>query len=621
MTDMNRLIWLFFLSLTTTATLAVKDPHSFANPESVTVTDMTLKLSVDFKKKSLQGSNTLKYKVVDPSSEHLILDTRELDIEKVTYNEAGKDKKLKWHLSEAKGILGQALHIKLPPKPAAITVHYQSRPSASGLQWLDKEQTAGGKHPFLFSQSQAIHARSWIPLQDTPSVRTPYQATIEAPAELRVVMSAKNQAMKSEDGVYHFHMPQPIPSYLIAIAVGDLSYQKISPRVAIYSEWTYLEKAAYEFALTEQMIEAAETLYGEYRWGDFDLLILPPSFPFGGMENPRLSFITPTIIAGDRSLDSLIAHELAHSWSGNLVTNASWRDLWLNEGFTSYFEARITEAVHGTSRMKMEAALNLQGLKAEMKTLAPEMQALEMPADMKDPDDVFSAVAYDKGRFFLEWLEVSVGRPTFDAFLKQYFSDFAFKSIDTAKFLKYLDQHLIQPSQGKVTMDQVKAWVYQAGLPDGLPVPTTNKFKAIDQKLASMPFTADGLKAMPTAEWTTQEWLHFLHALPNKLSHKQMQLLDDTWQFSEKENAEIVHVWLLMAIRNDYQPAFGRLVKYLKSIGRMKLIVPLYEQLAATEKHRTLGKNIYQNAQSGYHNLARFKIDPLFPESPKERQQ
>lgn len=596
------------------------DPHSFANFDEVVVTHMSLNLQANFKKSRLEGSNTLRYQVLKPTAKHLILDTRDLVIKRITYPGSKKELKAKWHLIQADNGLGAALKITLPENHPDLTIHYHSQPQASGLQWLTASQTAGNKHPFLFSQSQAIHARSWIPSQDSPSVRTTYTATITAPKALRVVMSAQNQAEKSADGVYHFNMPQAIPAYLIAIAVGDLAYKNISKHVSIYAEDAYLEKAAYEFAETENMITAAEKLYGAYRWGTYDLLILPPSFPFGGMENPRLSFITPTVIAGDRSLDSLIAHELAHSWSGNLVTNASWRDLWLNEGFTTYFEARITEAVHGTERMKMEAALNLQGLKAEMAEMDPKYQALALKENINDPDDVFSGVAYDKGRFFLEWMEVAVGRPTFDAFLNKYFDDFAFKSISTDQFLQYLDKHLIQPSQGKITMKAVKQWIYEPGLPDTLPVPTTDRFKVIDKQVADLTINDKGLKKIASDQWTTQEWLHFMKALPEQLNQKQMQALDNHFQFSQAANAEIAHVWLMMSIKNDFQPAFARLISYLNEIGRMKLIVPLYQALAESKAHQNLGKNIYQSARPGYHNLARYKIDPLFPDMKFETQ-
>ncbi|KAA3650552.1 MAG: aminopeptidase, partial [Proteobacteria bacterium] len=523
----------------------------------------------------------------------------------------GNNKPLFWKLGERQAPLGSALQIKLPETGNAIRIDYQTQPQASGLQWLNPAQTATGQHPFLFSQSQAIHARSWIPLQDTPAVRFTYQARIEVPKKLRAVMSAENKPELSPDGIYLFDMPQPIPSYLMAIAVGDLHHKKISEHVAIYAEKSFIEPAAYEFAKTEDMIKAAEKLYGDYRWGDYDLLVLPPSFPFGGMENPRLSFITPTVIAGDRSLDSLIAHELAHSWSGNLVTNARWCDLWLNEGFTTYIEARLVEAVHGQQRMIMEAALNLQSLQKELAELPEDEQRLSTCEVVLDSEDVFSGVAYDKGRFFLEWMEKQVGRAEFDAFLNQYFDDFAFQSITSKQFLVYLQNKLISRFPEQLPIDTVTQWIYGPGLPDVLYVPVTNRFVVINDNINDWQSGHLALTEIATGQWTTYEWLHFLRALPEPLTQKTMQQLDQVFNFSHSQNSEIAHDWLLLSIRYQYEPAYDRLISYLTSIGRMKLIVPLYKAMMETEGLQQFAKHIYQKARPGYHPLAQQAVDPV----------
>lgn len=590
-------------------TLTRPDPHSMANFEDVVITHLSLELKTDFDDKELKGQVIIQYKKLKPETEYMVLDTRDLKIRRVTA--ADSNQSLSWKLASSQPPLGSALQIKLPENSAPIKIDYQSRPQATGLQWLTPLQTATGKHPFLFSQSQAIHARSWIPLQDTPAVRFTYQAQIEVPKGLRAVMSAKNSPELNPEGVYSFDMPQPIPSYLMAIAVGDLAYKKISEHVAIFAEQPFLEPAAYEFAKTEDMIEATEELYGDYQWGDYDLLVLPPSFPFGGMENPRLSFITPTVIAGDRSLDSLIAHELAHSWSGNLVTNARWCDLWLNEGFTSYIEARITEKVHGQERMIMEAALNLQGLQKEMADLPETEQRLSTCEVELDSEDVFSGVAYDKGRFFLEWMEKQVGRAEFDAFLNQYFADFAFQSITSSQFLTYLQDNLISKYPQKLPLETVKEWIYGPGLPDVLYVPVTDRFEVINDRISAWQTGRLRLDEIKTEDWTTQEWLHFLRALPESLDQKTMQALDQAFHFSESQNSEIAHDWLLLSIQNRYQPAYDRLIRYLNSIGRMKLIVPLYEAMMKTDDLQQLGKRIYAKARPGYHPLAQQAVDPV----------
>ncbi|MCX7544220.1 M1 family metallopeptidase [Marinicella gelatinilytica] len=586
------------------------DPHSLANFEDVVITHLKLELKTDFADKALKGHVVINYKKLNPDVKYMVLDTRDLKIRRVSLANDSKQQ-LSWQLGQAEATLGSALRIKLPEGEAAIRIDYQTHPKASGLQWLNPTQTATAKHPFLFSQSQAIHARSWIPLQDTPAVRFTYQAQIEVPSALRAVMSAKNNPEINPDGIYQFDMPQAIPSYLMAIAVGDLQYKKISEHVAIYAEQPFLEPAAYEFAKTEDMITAAEKLYGEYRWGDYDLLVLPPSFPFGGMENPRLSFITPTVIAGDRSLDSLIAHELAHSWSGNLVTNARWCDLWLNEGFTSYIEARLVEAVHGQQRMIMEAALNLQGLQKEMADLPEAEQRLSTCEVNLDSEDVFSGVAYDKGRFFLEWMEKQVGRADFDAFLNQYFDHFAFKSVTSKQFIAYLQENLMAQHADKLPLDIVNTWIYGPGLPDVLYVPVTDKFEVINDNIAAWHNGTRNLADIETDKWTTQEWLHFLRALPTPLDKQTMQQLDKTFDLSNSQNSEIAHDWLLLSIRYHYEPAYSRLIKYLTTIGRMKLIVPLYKAMMETDELQHLAQRIYQKARPGYHPLAQSAVDPI----------
>lgn len=586
------------------------DQHSFANTTEVVITHMHLDLKVDFKTQQLKGKNSINYKKINKEAKQIVLDTRALDIKRVE----SKGMSLKWSLADTNPVLGEALIITLPEENQIIDIYYETSSKATGLQWLKSQQTAGKQKPFLFTQSQAIHARSWIPCQDTPQVRQTYSARIQVDPSLWAVMSANNTTQRSEDGIYELEMPQAIPSYLIALAVGDLKYKKISAHVSIYAEKEYLDAAAYEFAETENMITATESMYGEYRWGDYDLLVLPPSFPFGGMENPRLSFITPTILAGDRSLDSLIAHELAHSWSGNLVTNASWRDLWLNEGFTSYLEARITEAVHGTDRMKMEAVLNYNGLKEGLKSLKPEYQKLAIELTGVDPDDGFSSVPYDKGRFFLEWMEQQVGRDVFDDFLNQYFQDFAFKSLNTERFLDYLDINLIQKNKEKLNMEQVKQWVYQPGLPEFMTIPQTDKFTAIDTLLKQLADEKISFKKLAVDQWTTQEWLYFLRALGQNLSLKKMQELDAVFNLTAVKNSEIAHQWLLMSIASNYRPAFKRLRAYLIEIGRRKLIVPLYEALVKTPENLLWAKEVYAKARSGYHHIAQVTIDNIFSE-------
>ncbi|MDX1583960.1 MAG: M1 family aminopeptidase/hydrolase, partial [Thermoanaerobaculia bacterium] len=418
------------------------DPHSYSNPDEVVVRHLSLDLDVDFDRKVLDGLAELRIENLG-ESDRIVLDTRDLDILGVKLDDGTETE---WYLGEGDPHLGRPLVVRLEPGTTGISIRYETSPEAAAVQWLSPEQTLGKTDPFLFTQSQAILARTWIPIQDTPGVRMTYDATVRVPEGLLALMSAENPTEDDPSGLYEFEMPQAIPSYLLALAVGDLEFRALGPKSGVYAEPPMIERAAWELADTPEMIEAAEALYGEYRWGRYDVLILPPSFPFGGMENPRLTFATPTIIAGDRSLVSLIAHELAHSWSGNLVTNATWDDFWLNEGFTNYFTSRIMEAVYGREYAEMLALLSMQDLQEEIEELGPESPDTYLKLDLegRDPDEGMTDIAYEKGYFFLRLLEETFGREVFDDFLRRYFDRFAFHSMTTEGFVQYLEEELIE---------------------------------------------------------------------------------------------------------------------------------------------------------------------------------
>lgn len=583
-----------------TSTMQVgKDYHSFANPESIKVTHLSLDLTVDFAKKVLVGTAQLDFQRAEKNAKQLILDTRDLTIKSVT----AMGKELNFDLASGDSFLGAALTIEIPADADSVVISYQTSPEASGVQWLTPEQTAGKKHPFLFTQAQAIHARSFIPLQDSPQVRMTYDATIRTPKALLAVMSASNDPDTERDGVYEFSMPQPIPSYLIALAVGDLHFKSMGERTGVYSEKGILDAAAAEFADTESMLIATEKAFGPYSWDRYDLLILPPSFPFGGMENPRLSFITPTVIAGDKSLVSLIAHELAHSWSGNTVTNATWRDLWLNEGFTTYLTYRIMQMVYGDERFEMEAVLGRQDLQADIDSLPANDQIMAIDLRGRDPDDVFSNIPYEKGALFLRELENKVGRENFDQFLLGYFEKFAFKSITTDQFVSYLEQTLLQEHSDKLSKQRIEQWIFQAGIPDDAPVPESDAFSVVDQERDAWLTGSIQANEIDSESWVVHQWLYFLNNMPEKLSQKQLADLDKAFSLTSSKNNEIAHSWLLISVNNWYQPAFKRLHEYLTSIGRNKLVKPLYKALSQTPEGKVMAQKAFSEAKAGYHPL------------------
>lgn len=575
------------------------DYHSFANPNEIRVTHLSLDLTANFESKQLVGEVTLDVERTKPENNTLVLDTRALEIERVSV----EGESVPFEMGETDPDLGTPLTITLPSAANSVTVAYSTSPEASGVQWLTPAQTAGKKHPFLFTQAQAVHARSFIPLQDSPQVRVTYDATIKTPESLLAVMSASNDPTTERDGEYEFTMPQPIPSYLIALAIGDLEFKAMGERTGVYAEPALLESAAKEFEDTEAMLEVTEETYGPYQWDRYDLLILPPSFPFGGMENPRLSFITPTVIAGDKSLVSLIAHELAHSWSGNTVTNATWRDLWLNEGFTTYLTYRIMEMIYGHDRFKKEAVLGYQDLENDVAALEENDEILAIDLRGRNPDDVFSNIPYEKGALFLREIEHKIGRENFDAFLMQYFKDFAFKSITTDTFIAYLDDTLLKQYPDKLDANRIHTWIFEPGIPEGAPHPESDAFTKIDDTRSA--WLSGDVKAadIETAQWTVHEWLYFLNNMPESLSEAQLAELDSAFSLTSTKNNEIAHSWLMIAVQNNYQPAYDRLYSYLVSIGRNKLVKPLYRELSKTPEGKAFAKRAFEEAKPGYHPL------------------
>jgi aminopeptidase N len=604
---------------------APEDIFSFANTNQFVTEHLQLDLTVDFEKEELRGSATLQMHRTDADAAEIILDTRDLTIAGIRFlSKAGETAEAEHHFGDSHELLGTPLIVSVPAEfgsdeQLTLEIDYHTSPGATALQWLSPELTSGGEHPFLFSQSQAIHARSWVPLQDTPVVRITYTASIQTPPQLLAVMSANNDPDVERDGSYEFEMPQPIPSYLLAIAVGDIYFAPIGDQTGVYSEPEILEAAAYEFADTQAMLETAEAMFGPYQWGRYDLLILPPSFPYGGMENPRLSFLTPTLLAGDRSLVAVVAHELAHSWSGNLVTNATWRDGWLNEGWTSYLEHRLMQVVYSDERAAEENVLSYQDLLRDFEEVSPEMQALAPTLDSVDEEDFQGTVHYSKGNLFLQYLEHAFGREVFDLFIAKYFDKFAFRTITSEQFLDYLDEQLLSAHPGVVSRAKAEEWLYEPGLPDDAVIPTSANLDMAEQMSLLWSKGEIDIVDIPKADWSPQATIHFINNLDADLSTEKLIELDDVLGLSDTRNAMIGKAWFVQVAKRQHRPAYDQLAQYLQRSGRVWLIGPVYAALAKNGSDFELARELFEKARSTYHPLTVTSIDAAFRRASEQR--
>ncbi len=606
------------------------DNHSYANTNQIRTKHLHLDLDVDFEKKTVYG--VARHEMENFGADTAIFDIKALDIQKITLGK-GAEKETDFMIGrwDKDSILGQPLLVKITKETKYINIYYKTTEKTEALDWLSPELTAGKVHPYMYTQGEAILTRSWIPLQDSPANRLTYSAKVKVPKDLMPVMSAKNPTKKNEKGIYEFEMNQPIPCYLIALAVGNLSYRKLGPTCGVYSEPEMINSCAYEFGDLSKMIRAAEKLYGKYQWEQYDLIVLPYSFPFGGMENPRLTFVNPTILAGDRSLVSVIAHELAHSWSGNLVTNSSWDDFWLNEGFTVYFESRIMESLYGKEIADMLSLIEFQELEAEMADIAqgehPEDTQLKLNLNGRNPDDGMTDIAYTKGAFFLKTLEKEIGREKFDKFINSYFNHYAFKTINTEIFVDYLNVNLLEPNQLKFNTND---WIYKEGIPKNCLKIASPRFEQVqllaDRFAAGEDIFKKQIKwikikgrkkkkkqiiQLTREKYIAQEWMAFIRRLPKKIDPVLMRKLDKNLNFKNWGNSEIMNEWYVLGINSGYADIRPNMEKFLMKVGRRKFLMPIYTALSKDPENLKWAKQVFEKAKENYHFISKSSVEKV----------
>jgi len=608
--------------------VSIEDAHSFSNTNEIRTKHIDLELDVNFENKTIYGvaRHTME-RLTDTDT--AVFDINGPEIQKITLGKKGTETETDFIIGAKKNFIGQPLSVKIAPDTKYINIYYKTTDDAGALDWLDPSLTAGKKSPYLYTQGQAVLTRTWIPVQGTPANRITYTADVTVPKDLMAIMSASNPKVKSPDGKYHFEMKQPIPVYLIALAVGNLEYKSLGKNCGVYSEPEMIKDVAWEFADLSKMIKAAESLYGPYKWEQYDVVVLPYSFPFGGMENPRLTFANPTLIAGDRSAVSVIAHELAHSWSGNLVTNATWDDFWLNEGFTVYFENRIMEKMYGKETADMLALIEFQELEKEvaqfMKEGKSEDTHLKLGLNGRNPDDGMTSIAYTKGAFFLKTLEKKVGRVKFDKFLKGYFNDHQFRTLTTEQFRKYLISELLVPNKMDFNTDE---WLYGDGIPSNcvkIVSPRFEKIQLLADKFAAgedifkAPPKKKGKKREPALardQYTPQEWQAFIRQLPAKSDPAKLALLDQKLSFKSWGNAEVATEWYVLGINSGYKAIRPHMKTFLMRTGRRKFLLPIYTALKGSSDDLKWGLEIYAEARSNYHPVAVATIDELLNYKP-----
>jgi aminopeptidase N len=589
------------------------DYHSFANIDQFRVTRIELNLRVDFVNKVLFGAVALQVKRLDPSATQLVLDSRDLDIRDVSEKPSSvigalSKSETTWvsrpfHVDKGDPLLGSPLVIELPPlkkSTETIKIEYVTSPTSAALQWLTDKQTAGKHHPFMYTLSYPIGARSWIPLQDTPLVRATYSAVIHTDDDVLAVMSAKNDPKVKRNGEYSFVMSDPVPSCLIALAVGDLRFKETGPRTGVYAEKPLLEQAAKDFTDTETMLKSAERMFGPYRFDRYDVVVMPPSFPILEVGNPDAPFLSPTAVTQDRSQESVVAQALAQAWAGALVSASSWRDAWINEGLSRYMRNRLTEELFGSPRAVAESWLTLRSLRDDLATQSAADQVLAADLRGRDPGSVGREPAFEKAGLFFAYLDAKFGRERLDAFLRGYFDHFMLKSVDTDQFIAYLKDNLLDRFPGIVTREQVLAWITSTGIPADALLPASAAFDAVDAARSAWLTGKVPAKKIDTRGWETPQWLYLLSGMPATLRRDQMADMDQAFGFNRSTNAQVAGRWFLLVIRNGYQPGYQRLEEYLESTGRSSLIVPLYAELLKTPAGAALAKRVYALAKPFY---------------------
>ncbi|KAL8972791.1 MAG: hypothetical protein Q9183_000355 [Haloplaca sp. 2 TL-2023] len=606
-----------------------RDPNTLSNYNNFLTTHTTAKLDIDFEKKRLVGNVVLKLKSIsDAETKDILLDTSYLDIEHIKI----KGQTLSgWQLLPRFEPYGSPLKISLEEEVEKdqsfeIDIDIQTTDRCTALQWLTPAQTSNKKHPYMFSQCQAIHARSLFPCQDTPDVKSTFDISIRSPLPViasGLPRSTVRNLLQPGLTIFNFEQPIPIPSYLFAIASGDIHKAEIGPRSKVATGPEEIEAAQWELkADTENFIQIAEKLVYRYAWEKYNVLVLPPSFPYGGMENPIYTFATPTIISGDRQNVDVIAHELSHSWSGNLVSNASWEHFWLNEGWTTYLERRIQAAVHGEPHRDFSAIIGWKALTDSVQQFGRENEEftkLVIELKGKDPDDAFSSVPYEKGFHFLYFLEKLVGKEKWDRFIPHYFTKYKGRSLDSYDFKATLLDFFAEDEGAAKALKGVDwdAWFYQPGLPPKPDFDTSLVdvcYELADRWAHFDPSSQEEGAFQPRKEdindWMANQVVVFLERIQDfqkPLSKEAIHIMGQVYGFMDSKNVEVLSRYLTVGLISKSEEVLQPTSELLGTVGRMKFVRPLYRRLNTVD--RDLAVKTFEKNRDFYHPICRGMVE------------
>nr|XP_054751062.1 leukotriene A-4 hydrolase-like [Lytechinus pictus] len=600
-----------------------KDPNSVSNISGIITKHISIEWNINFKEKIFTGDVKLTLETLQDGVANLILDTSSnLCISEVSDDATGE--KLTFEVKEPLGALGSPLNIRLPSSAQSkgsklcIKISYKTSSSASAIGWLEPSQTAGKQFPYLYSQCQAIHARSILPCQDSPSVKATYDAKVTVPCDLVCLMSAVRTgeepcAIDNSLKTYTFRQTVPMPSYLIAIVVGALESRQIGPRSRVWSEKEFVDRAAFEFSETEHMLATAESLLGPYVWGQYDLLILPPSFPYGGMENPCLTFVTPTLLAGDRSLANVVAHEISHSWTGNLVTNCSWEHFWLNEGFTVFVERKILGRMNSEKHRQFAFIGGWKELYNSVSKYGEEHKFTQLLPSLEggiDPDDAFSSVPYEKGSCFLFYLETLVGINEFEGYLKAYIDKFKYRSLTTQDwkdfFLEYFHE---KAAAGVFDCVEWDKWFFAPGMPPIKPKYDTclvDHCTELCEKWSQVGESNFEKSTGDLESMSPSQKIEFLAQLLLKkpLTYNLIQEMQGIYDMDKYTNAEIRFRWLRLRIKAGDESAIDSALKMATEAGRMKFTRVLFRDLYAFPSARQKAVDTFLAERHNMHPIS-----------------